>query len=377
MVEKRDAGASEGQRILHGIDLFKDRRRHRPTLPDPVGAPAAGAIPDIPFVETQHHALGRAPFCRNRVRNGDNLVDEAVHQIRARKERCGVFLVIVQIGMQRNEFRMIECVIDHRVFPMPEGRHVARGRSARRKFDRWIDPAHHLGGFLRHLSIGGRGLVLHLPGAIHFVSQTPELDVVRLLPAVRAAQIRPIGPGWMIAVFNQVSRGIAAPGAEIDRHHRLDTGCLAPVHEFIGAETVGFGAEPRKVKTGRPLIDRTDAVFPVIAGDEIAAGVTHDRRTKLLHQREYVLPKSFGIGGRMSGLVDATINASPEMLDEGAEQTRIRMTDGKIAVHQNFCFSHFLSNAVRACDAYQGVMVAAGAGVATSGNSTAARSWRE
>ena len=178
----------------------------------------------------------------------------------------------------------------------------------------------------------------------------------------------------MIAVFNQVSRGITAPGTEVDRHHRLDARCLAPVHEFIGAETVGLGAEPCKVKTGRPLVDRTDAVFPVIAGDEISAGVTHDRRTKLLHQREYVLPKSFGIGGRMSGLVDAAINASPEMLDEGAEQTGIGMADGKIAIHQNSCFSHFLSDAVRARDVYQGEMAAAGAGFATSGNSTAARS---
>src|SRR5258708_27369289 len=42
VVEKRNAGASEGQRILHGIDLFKDRRRHRPALPHPVGALAAG-----------------------------------------------------------------------------------------------------------------------------------------------------------------------------------------------------------------------------------------------------------------------------------------------------------------------------------------------
>src|SRR5260370_40407492 len=100
---------------------------------------------------------------------------------------------------------MIECVIHPLVFQMAEGWHVAREASARRKFDSWIDPAHHLGGFPRHLSIGGRGLVLHLPRAIHFVSQTPELDVVRLLPAVRAAQIGPIGPGWMIAVFNQVS----------------------------------------------------------------------------------------------------------------------------------------------------------------------------
>ena len=56
------------------------------------------------------------------------------------------------------------------------------------------------------------------------------------------------------------------------------------------------------------------------------------------------LRKSLGVRGRMSGLVDAAIDAASEMLDEGAEQAGIGIADGEIAIHQNFCFSHFLSD---------------------------------
>src|SRR5258707_5252618 len=84
------------------------------------------------------------------------------------------------------------------------------------------------------------------------------------------------------------------------------------------------------------------SVFPVIAGDEISAGVTHDRRTKLLHQRKYVLPKSSGIGGPMSRLLDAAIDALAAKLDGSTAQTGMRMGARKIAIHQNNCFSHFL-----------------------------------
>jgi hypothetical protein len=340
VVEKRDAGAAEGQRILHGIDFLKNWRRYRPALLDPVGALAAGTIPDIPFVETQHHALGRTPLGRNRIGDGDHFVDEAVHQIRTGEERRGVFAVIVQVGMQRDIIGVIESVLDDSVFPMPERRHVARRRSAGRKLDARIDPAHHLGGFPRHRAVGRSGLVFHLPGAIHFIAEAPEFDAVRLLPAVGAAQIRPMGATGMVAVFHEIARGVAAPGAEVDGHHRLDIGSPAPVHELIGAETVGLGAEPCQVEPRRPLLGRSDAVLPIVAGDEIAAGIAHDGGTKLLHQRQHVLPKTFCIGGRMPGLVDAAIDASAEMFDEGTEQTGISVADGKIAIHQNVCFSH-------------------------------------
>jgi len=44
----------------------------------------------------------------------------------------------------------------------------------------------------------------------------------------------------------------------------------------------------------------------------------------------------------MAGLVDAAINASPEMLDERTEQARVGVTDGEVAVDQNAGFPHAL-----------------------------------
>jgi hypothetical protein len=34
------------------------------------------------------------------------------------------------------------------------------------------------------------------------------------------------------------------------------------------------------------------------------------------------------------------------MLDEGAEQARIGLADGEVAIHQDVCFSHFFSDAL-------------------------------
>ena len=45
----------------------------------------------------------------------------------------------------------------------------------------------------------------------------------------------------------------------------------------------------------------------------------------------------------MARLVDAAIDAASEMLDEGAEQARIGVADGKIAIEENFGLPHVVS----------------------------------
>jgi hypothetical protein len=37
--------------------------------------------------------------------------------------------------------------------------------------------------------------------------------------------------------------------------------------------------------------------------------------------------EALGVGGRMAGLEDAAVDAAAEMLDEGAEQARMRRAD--------------------------------------------------
>ena len=127
-----------------------------------------------------------------------------------------------------------------------------------------------------------------------------NLHAVRLLPAVRAAQVGQRGAARMVAVLDQVARGVRPARAEVDREHRLDAGRPAPVDELVGAERVGLGRQPGEVEPPRPALARADAVLPVVARDEVAAGVAHDRRRQLAHQRQHVAAEAALVGVRMA-----------------------------------------------------------------------------
>ena len=218
-------------------------------------------------------------------------------------------------------------VLQHRVFPVAEGRHRAARRTAGGQLDRRVDPLHHLRRLGGDAAVFLRGLRLHLPRPIHLVAEAPELYAMRLLPAVRAAEIGQRGAAGMVAVLHQRPRRIAAARAEVHRQHRLDVGGAAPVDEFVGAEPVRLGGHPGQVEPARPLLDRADAILPIVAGDEIAAGIAHDGRRQFAHQRQHVAAEAVLIGGRMAGLEDAAIDAAAEVLDEGTEQAAIRGAD--------------------------------------------------
>src|SRR6185369_7816664 len=109
---------------------------------------------------------------------------------------------------------------------------------------------------------------------------------------------------------------------------------------FVGAKGIGLGRHPREVEPGGTILDRADAVLPVVPGDEIAARVAHDRRRELTHQREHVFAKASPVRLRVTGFVDAAIDAAAEMLDEGSEQPRVRRTDHGVAVQRDFHVSH-------------------------------------
>ena len=89
---------------------------------------------------------------------------------------------------------------------------------------------------------------------------------------------------------------------------------------------------PSVVEAPRPLPDRTDAVFPSVRGDEVAAGILDDRGTKLLDEVEHVAAKPALVGGGMAGLVDAAVDPAPEMLNKSAKQAPIDAADGEVSV---------------------------------------------
>ena len=247
VVQQRNAGAAEGQGILHGVDFLENGRRHRPALLDAILARAPRAVPHIPFIEAQSQAFGRPVPRRHRIGDGNDLLDEHIHQVGRRQEAGAVAPIVVEVGVERDEIDELEGVLEHLIVPAPEGWHVARGRAAGGQHQARVDPAHHLGGLGGDAAVFGRRLVLHLPGAIHFVAEAPELHAMRGWVAVRVAQVGIGAAAGMVAVFDEIARRIAAARAEVDGEHGLDLCRATPVDELVGAEPVGLGGEPGKI----------------------------------------------------------------------------------------------------------------------------------
>ena len=88
----------------------------------------------------------------------------------------------------------------------------------------------------------------------------------------------------------------------------------------------------RKVKTARTTRHRADPVLPVVAGNEVASRITHDRGRKLAHERKHVPAKAMGVSRRVPGFENAAVNAPAEMLDERAEQAAVRHPDRVVAL---------------------------------------------
>src|SRR5271166_5571646 len=157
---------------------------------------------------------------------------------------------------------------------------------------------------------------------------------------MRPAELRQRGAVRMVAVLDEIGGVLRRARAEVDNEHGLDAGEATPVDELVGPESVGFGRAPGVVEAPRPLPDRTDAVCPSIRGDEVSAGILDDRGTKLLDEIEHVAAKPPLVGGGVARLVDAAIDAAPEMLNEGAKQAPVGATDGEVSVEQDVGLPH-------------------------------------
>src|SRR5690606_16049315 len=127
----------------------------------------------------------------------------------------------------------------------------------------------------------GGGRVPDLPRAVHLVAQAPQLDAERVRAAVGPAQVGVLRATGVVGVLQDVAGLLDAAGAEVDRHHRLGARRLRPAGELAETELVGLDRAPGPVEPARPLLLRADPVLPVVAGDEVAAGVAHDGGAEL------------------------------------------------------------------------------------------------
>jgi hypothetical protein len=133
---------------------------------------------------------------------------------------------------------------------------------------------------------------------------------------VRVAQVAQRCAAGKIAVFDKVARRIRPARSEIYDQHRLDLSRATPVDELVGAKTIGLDAAPCEVEAYRPAGERPDTIFPIVAGDEIAAGIAHNRGAELAHERDDVTAETARIRARVPGLEDPAIDAAAEMLSK-------------------------------------------------------------
>ena len=120
----------------------------------------------------------------------------------------------------------------------------------------------------------------------------------------------------MVAVFEQVHGLRGATRADVDRHHRLDPRELAPAHELVESELIGFGGVPREVQARGPFVNRADAVLPPVRRHEVPAGIANGGDAEFAHQLEHIATESLRRRRGVSWLVDARVDAPSQMFHE-------------------------------------------------------------
>ena len=102
---------------------------------------------------------------------------------------------------------------------------------------------------------------------------------------------------------------------------------------------------PRAVEANGALRARADAVAPVVAGEEVAAGVADERHAELAHEVEHVAAEALLVRLRVAGLVDSGVDGATEVLDEGTEEFVGNGADGGLREKREGCV-HFGTSAV-------------------------------
>src|SRR5450759_1028778 len=113
------------------------------------------------------------------------------------------------------------------------------------QLDGGVGPLHELNGFEGELAIVVGAAVAHLPGAIHLVTESPELDLPGIAASVLAAQAGHGGVFGGIAVLDPLLGFGPGAGAEVGADVGLRPERLHVVEELVGAETVAFQPCPR------------------------------------------------------------------------------------------------------------------------------------
>src|ERR1700737_2030150 len=154
------------------------------------------------------------------------------------------------------------------------------------------------------------------------------------------AEIAEVGAPRMVAIFDELSGFIWTACPQIHAQHWLGPGSVAPVDEFICTQPVWLSTEPGQIKSNRSQVDWANAIFPIIAGEKIAAGITNNGGPKVTDQVEHVSAKTVFICRRMPRLEDTGVNTAPEMFNKRTKHPAIKFGNTKIGIENNVRGGH-------------------------------------
>ena len=171
-----------------------------------------------------------------------------------------------------------------------------------------------------------------LPGAVELVAQPPIGHLVRGFTTVLAALVGPVGVARFVGVLHPIAGVVHRAEAAVDADVGLGADALAVAQKLVGAEAIGLEVVPGQLGPHRALVLGADAVLPVVARGEVAAGITQDRDAELLHRLHDVGAIAVFIGEGAAFLVDAAVDHAAEMFGEVAEEVRVHLTDSAIDI---------------------------------------------
>ena len=107
------------------------------------------------------------------------------------------------------------------------------------------------------------------------------------------------------------------------------------------AHFVGLRREPGKIQASGTVLPRSHTVFPVKAGNKVAARIADQRHVKIPDQLHHVFSETQLIRKRMIRFIYTAVDGTAQMLDKGAEQALVDTPDPVIPVQNNTRFFFF------------------------------------
>ena len=207
-------------------------------------------IPHIPLIKGKVNALFAMLFRTDSVADADYAGNKVIHPFGICKKIRGVISSIAVILVKGHVIHQIVTFVQNRVLPISKCRHHQIGASAGNCLDLRIQHFHNTGGLRCCSSIFICSLVSHLPWTIHFISQTPGLNVMRLCMTIGLTHVAVIGTALKITVFQKISGFLRSSCSKIDRHHHIGIRFLRPVHKLIQTKMVILDHAPRQFRSG-------------------------------------------------------------------------------------------------------------------------------